>query len=709
MTTESVTSRNVDDEDGIEISRLFAELHDSRYLILAITIVCSVLALIYTSLMPATYQANALIQVEPKKSNAILASMNKMLPDGKPVSAIDVALLQSRHLIGAIVDDLNLQVDVQPKRMRFIGGLLANLSGKGEGAIHVSQLYLPATTDENPEHATLTVIDNRHYQVNYQDHWFIAEAGKVTEQFGVKVLVDGITAQPGAQFIATYISRLDAINNIRHNLTILDLLRDSGMINLTLIGNSREQTISVLDNITKHYLNQNISEQTAQDNKSLDYLNKQLPVVRSTLERDEDKLNVARENKGSVSLPLEAKSVLGQSVLIDSQLNALTISETEISQLYTKVHPAYKTLLEKRNTLLAAKAKLKEKIAGMPAIQQEILSLTREVESEHDVYMRLLTRQQELKIAVSSAIGNVRIVDNAVDDQASVVSQKIIIVLQGLFLGFLVSANVVFIRLALDKTVESAAEIEQCGMTVYTRIPYSEWQLKTSRKKGNVATFLLQENPADLAIEAIRVLRTNMHFAMFEARNNILMISGASAGAGKTFISTNLSAAVAHSGKKVLFIDADLRRGTAHQVFNVKNDKGLSEILAADYPIDSTLVREVSGDLHFIARGNVAKGFTELLMSDRLGELMKWAQQNYDIVVVDTPPVLAVTDAEIIGTYAGTSLLVIRCDKNTVKEMETSVQRFERNGIKINGCILNGEKVRTNFFCRYGDYHYSYD
>ncbi|MDR6295893.1 MAG: polysaccharide biosynthesis tyrosine autokinase [Pantoea dispersa] len=709
MTIESVTSMNVNDEDGIAISRLFAELNESRYLILAITIICSVLALICTSLMPTTYQANALIQVVPKKTNAILGSMNKMLPGGKPVSAIDVALLQSRHLLGATVDDLNLQVDVQPKRMRFIGRLLANPSGKGEGTIHVSQLYLPATTDEKPEHATLTIIDNRHYQVNYQDHWFIAETGEVTEQFGVKVLVDGITAPPGAQFIATYISRLDAINNIRRNLTILDLVRGSGMINLTLIGHSREQTIRVLDNITWHYLNQNISEQTAQDSKSLNYLNQQLPAVRNTLDRDEDKLNVARENNGTVNLPLEAKSVLEQSVLIDSQLNALTVSEAEISQLYTKVHPTYKTLLEKRNTLLAAKAKLKEKIAGMPAIQQEILTLTQDVESEHDVYMRLLARQQELKIAVSSAIGNVRIVDNAADDQAAVAPQKIIIVLQGLFLGLLVSANVVFIRLALDKAIESAAELEQRGMTVYTSIPYSEWQSKTSRKKGNVATFLLEENPTDLAIEAIRALRTNMHFAMFEARNNILMISGASAGAGKTFISTNLSAAIAQSGKKVLLIDADLRRGTAHQVFNVKNAKGLSEILAANYPIDSTLVKEVSGNLHFISRGNLAKEFTELLMSERLGELMKWAQGNYDIVVVDTPPVLAVTDAEIIGTYAGTSLLVIRCDKNNVKEMEISVQRFERNGIKINGCILNGAKARANGFYQHGDFHYAYD
>ncbi|WP_313683250.1 polysaccharide biosynthesis tyrosine autokinase [Pantoea sp.] len=711
MATKPVVSIYREEEDGVEVSRLCAELLDSRHLILGITTGFMLLALGYAFLLPATYQANALIQVEPEPTNTVLASRSSLMPDGKPVSSIDVKLLQSRQIIGETVDDLNLQADVQPKRLPIIGNALAQLTGETGGEIDVSQLYLPGATDDKTDQATLTVIDSHHYQVDYHNKSFIAETGKVAGQAGMKILADRISALPGAQFIATYTSRLNAINAVMRNLTVLDPVMNSGMLTLTLTGNSRSETIKILDNIASHYLSQNISEQAAQDSQSLAYLDQQLPIVRSDLDHYEDKLNAAREINGTVDLPLEAQSVLDQSVAIDSQLNDLTISESEIAQLYTKDHPAYKTLQEKRNTLLTAKAKLNEKISGMPLIQQEILRLTRNVDAKHDIYMRLLARQQELKVAISGAIGNVRIVDSAVDDSESLSLQKLIIVFQGLLLGIFVSATVIFIRIAMNKAVESSDELEQRGMAVYSSIPYSEWLEKRNRKKScqMSSAFLLRENPDDLAIEAMRSLRTNLYFAMLEARNNILMISGASASAGKTFVSTNCSAVIAQTGKKVLLIDADLRRGTAHQIFNIPGKAGLAEILAADYPISAVLPVEISDSLHFIARGKVAQGFTELLMSKRFGELMRWAEKNYDLVVIDTPPVLAVTDAEIIGTYAGTTMMVVRCAKNTVKEIEISLRRFERSGITVNGFILNGAKLRANGYYSYSDIQYSYE
>lgn len=711
MATKPVVNIYMEEEDGVEVSRLCAELLDSRHLILGITTGFMLLALGYALLLPATYQANALIQVEPEPTNTVIAGHSSLMPDGKPVSSIDVKLLQSREIIGKTVDDLNLQANVQPKRLPLIGDALAQLTGETGGEIDVSQLYLPGATDDKTDQAILTVIDSHHYQVDYQNRSFIAETGIAAGQAGMKILADRISALPGTQFIATYTSRLNAINAVMRNLTVLDPVINSGMLTLTLTGHNRSETIKILDNIASHYLSQNISEQAAQDSQSLAYLDQQLPIVRRDLDNYEDKLNAAREINGTIDLPLEAQSVLDQSVAIDSQLNDLTISESEISQLYTRDHPAYKILLEKRNTLLTAKAKLNEKISDMPLIQQEILRLTRNVDSKHDIYMRLLARQQELNVAISGAIGNVRIVDSAVDDSESLALQKLIIVIQGLLLGLFVSATVIFIRIAMNKAVESSDELEQRGLAVYSSIPFSEWLEKKNRKKSSQmsSAFLLRENPDDLAIEAMRSLRTNLYFAMLEARNNILMISGASASAGKTFVSTNFSAVIAQTGKKVLLIDADLRRGTAHQIFNIPGKTGLADILAADYPISSVLPVEISDSLHFIGRGKVTQGFTELLMSKRFGELMRWAEKHYDLVVIDTPPVLAVTDAEIIGTYAGTTMMVVRCAKNTVKELEISLRRFERSGITVNGFILNGAKLRANGYYSYSDIQYSYE
>ncbi len=423
-----------------------------------------------------------------------------------------------------------------------------------------------------------------------------------------------------------------------------------------------------------------------------------MPQVRRDLDVAEDKLNQYRRQKDSVDLSLEAKSVLEQIVNVDNQLNELTFRESEISQLYTKEHPTYKALMEKRKTLQDEKSKLNERVSSMPKTQQEILRLSRDVDSGQAVYMQLLNRQQELNIAKSSAIGNVRIIDTAVTDTKPVKPKKIIVVLIGVILGCVVSVGLVLLRVFLRQGIESPEQLEEKGINVYASIPVSETFVKKAaqrrgwRKKpqSEIQGFLAVDNPADIAVESIRGLRTSLHFAMMEARNNVLMISGASPNAGKTFVSTNLAAVIAQTGKKVLLVDTDVRKGYTHKLFNVSNDNGLSDYLSGKIEITKAIQTIQPIGFDFISRGVVPPNPTELLMHRRFGELINWASQNYDIIVLDTPPILAVTDAAIIGHYAGTTLLVARFEQNTAKEIEVSFKRFEQSGVIVKGCILNG-------------------
>jgi len=231
------------------------------------------------------------------------------------------------------------------------------------------------------------------------------------------------------------------------------------------------------------------------------------------------------------------------------------------------------------------------------------------------------------------------------------------------------------------------------------------------KTKGNKKySFLALDNPADLAIEAIRSLRTSLHFAMMEASNNVLMISGASPAAGKSFVSSNLGAVVVQGGKRVLFIDCDMRKGYLHKVFNVDNDKGMSDILSGKSDFESAVKKLEPSGFDFISRGQVPPNPAELLMSKRCGELMSWASKNYDLVIVDTPPILAVTDAAILGRYVGTTLIVARFEENTAKEIEVSVKKFEQSGVKVKGSILNGVVKKASNYYGYGysSYGYSY-
>lgn len=711
VTNKSVTK----DADEIDLGRLVGELIDHRKLIVSVTALFTLFALTYALFAAPIYQADALVQVEQKQGNAILNNLSQMLPDSQPQSAPEIALLQSRMILGKTVSDLNLQARVTQDYFPIFGRGWARLMGEQSGKLSITRLYIPKSGDDTPE-LKLIVNNKNDYTVYYNGHQMKGKTGELLDENGISLKIDSIDANEGAEFTVAYVSKLRAITDLQDAFTVVDQGKDTGMLTLSLAGENPELIESIVDSVSNNYLAQNIARQAAQDAKSLDFLNLQLPKVRSELDVAEEKLNQYRRQKDSVDLSLEAKSVLEQIVNVDNQLNELTFRESEISQLYTKEHPTYKALMEKRKTLQDEKAKLNERVSAMPKTQQEILRLSRDVDSGQAVYMQLLNRQQELNIAKSSAIGNVRIIDTAVTQPKPVKPKKVIILLVGFILGGMVSIGLVLLRVFLRQGIESPEQLEEIGINVYASIPVSEAfakkmvQTYSLRKKqqSEYQGFLAVENPADLAIEAIRGLRTSLHFAMMEARNNVLMISGASPNAGKTFVSTNLAAVIAQTGKRVLLVDTDMRKGYTHKLFNVSNENGLSDFLSGKIELSKTVKNVSLVGFDFISRGIAPPNPAELLMHRRFGELITWASQNYDIVILDTPPILAVTDAAIIGHYAGTTLLIARFEQNTAKELEVSFKRFEQSGVMVKGCILNGVVKKASSYYGYGYSHYGY-
>ncbi|HBR2076877.1 TPA: polysaccharide biosynthesis tyrosine autokinase [Klebsiella quasipneumoniae subsp. quasipneumoniae] len=712
----SVTNKSTSkDAEGIDLGHLIGEFIDHRKLIISVTSLFTLIALIYAIFATPIYQADALIQVEQKQANAILSNLTQMLPDSQPQSAPEIALIQSRMILGKTVDDLNLQARVKEKYFPLLGRGFARLMGNKEGNISISRLYINGDDTEEPK-VILTVKDKNNYSIQMGDTVFSGKVGELLEENGISLKVDSIDAAPGNEFVVAYVSRLKAITDLQDSLIVADQGKDTGMLTLSLTGDNPLLIERILNSVSENYLAQNIARQAAQDAKSLEFLSKQLPQVRGDLDLSEDKLNQYRRLNDSVDLSLEAKAVLDQIVNVDNQLNELTFRESEISQLYTKEHPTYKALMEKRKTLQDEKIKLNKRVSAMPETQQEILRLSRDVESGRAVYMQLLNRQQELNIAKSSAIGNVRIIDDAVTQTKPVKPKKILILLAGIVFGGMVSVGLVLLRVLLRRGIETPEQLEEVGINVYASIPVAETftknnlQGKGSTKKvfNEIPSFLAVDNPADLAIEAIRGLRTSLHFAMMEARNNILMISGASPNAGKTFVSSNLAAVIAQTGKKVLFIDTDMRKGYTHKLFNENNSNGLSDILSGKTEISLAIKTIKSAGFDYISRGMVPPNPAELLMNKRFGDLLEWANNNYDIVVLDTPPILAVTDAAVIGHYVGTTLLVARFELNTAKEIEVSIKRFEQTGIIVKGCILNGVVKKASSYYGYGYNHYGY-
>ncbi|EJF32336.1 MULTISPECIES: tyrosine-protein kinase Wzc [Enterobacteriaceae] len=716
--TEKVrrSSAPTEGNDEIDIGRLFGTVLEARWWVIGITGLFAVLAAVYALFATPVYKADALVQIEQNAGNTLVNDISSALSNKPPASAAEIQLIQSRMVLGKTVDDLNLDISVTKNTFWLFGAGWDRLQGHQNDTVNVTTFTLPAAM--NKDTFTLEVLNDKQYQLT-SDNGFSAkgEVGKLLSKSGVTMQVEGIQAQPGDNFTVVKYSTLGMINQLLGNLTVTENGKDTGVLSLSYTGEDRDQIRTILDSITRNYLAQNVQRKSEEAAKSLKFLAEQLPEVRRNLDAAENKLNAYRQRQDSVDLSLEAKSLLDSVVNIDAQLNQLTFKEAEISKLYTKAHPSYRTLLEQRRTLEDQKARLTNSIAAMPKTQQEIVRLTRDVESGQQVYMQLLNKQQELKITEASTVGDVRIVDPAITQPGMVKPQRVLVVLGSIILGLIVSVIGVLLRSLFNGGIESPTVLEEAGLSVYASIPLSEWQKTRDQanlrnvkgtKRFKQSQLLAVGNPTDLAIEAIRSLRTSLHFAMMQAPNNVLMLTGVSPSIGKTFVCANLAAVISQTNKRVLLMDCDMRKGYTHELLGTTNVNGLSDVLSGQGDITRCAQKTSVPNFDLIPRGQVPANPSELLMNERFSQLVKWASENYDLVLIDTPPILAVTDAAIVGRHAGTTLMVARYAVNTLKEVETSLSRFEQNGIAVRGVILNSIFRRATGYQDYGYYEYEY-
>lgn len=696
------------DSDGVDLGRLIGEIIDHKGLIIAATFFFMGIGILYAFLASPVYEADSLVQVEQNAGNNFLSSLSDVLPTTPPQSAAEIELIRSRMVLGKTIDDLNLNIIVEEKKTPIIGAFLQRFSNIENNSITIKSFNVPTTFLDN--NFVLTITGKDTYEIDLENAGVIK--GKVNELLsvpGFELLVTGINATQGTEFTIKRRDKLQVLNDLNEAFTVADTGKDTGVLSLSLTGNDPEKIKIVLQSITDNYLLQNIERKSEEAAKSLRFLNQKIPDVKNDLNSAEDKLNNYRQQNSSVDLTMEAKSLLDTMVQLDAQINQLTFSEAEVSKLYTKEHPTYRALLEKRKTLEDEKNNLKKKINNLPETQQEVLRLTRDVQVGQDVYLQLLNKEQELSITKASTVGNVRIIDNAVTQPDPIKPKKLLVIAVLTLFGTVLSLIYIIMKIALHKGVQSAEQLEEHGLNVYASIPLSDWQINNiSKKSTQKYKVLITENGADLAIEAIRGLRTRLYFAMMESKNNILMISGPSPEIGKTFVSANLAGVVAQAGQKVLLIDADMRRGYMHQYFSGHSRDGLSEILTGRVEFEKAVTKTDIKGLDYICRGEIPPNPAELLMGDRISKFLDWASKNYDLVLVDTPPILAVTDAAILGRHVGTTLLVARFDKNTVKEVDVAKNRLEQSGVVVKGIILNA--VTRKASNKYGEYaYYEYD
>ena len=720
----------------IDLMALLGALLDRKYFILSLTALFMLIGVTYAIFSTPVYQATAMIQVE--KGGSSVPGLDDMAGMFESTSAAvtEIELLKSRSVIGEAVDALNLDIIAEPKIFPLIGARAfrkfssineddiaepsfgATSYAWGGERIDIFRFDVPASAIG--KEFTLVALENNSIILLNSDGEQLLK-GKVGEELSnasFNLTVRSLHARPGTEFTLARKDRLNTILDLQAALGASEKGKDSGIVNLSLESDKPSYAERVLNKVAAIYVRRNVERNSAEAQKSLEFLEVQLPEIKKQLEFAEQRFNDYQIKRQSINITLETQGVLEQVVKLETQLQELELKRLEMGLKFKKDHPVYQGLVEQISAVNEQKKRLVGEVGNLPETQQELLRLKRDVEVSNQIYTMLLGKVQELDIVRAGTVGNVRVIDSAeVNTSKPVKPKKPLIVVLATLMGGMFAVAIVLVQKALHRGIEDPSEIEAIGLPVYASVPYSENQDKLfgfskSRKSKSVAkakSILAINNPADLSIEALRSLRTSLHFAMMEAKNNIIAISGPSPGVGKSFISVNLAAVLAQSGKRVLIIDADMRKGYLQTQFGLKWDEGLSDYLSGRLNLAQVTKPSTVEGLSVITRGQIPPNPSELLMHANFSRLVAEVSSAYDLVIIDTPPILAVTDPAIVSAHTGTTLLVTRFGQNHLREIELTRNRFEQNGIDVKGVVFNGVlKKASNAYGYYGYYNYEY-
>jgi tyrosine-protein kinase Etk/Wzc len=721
---------NQQDDDEIDLASYLDILFDYRWMIGIIALLVTLLGTAYAMMAKPVYEANMMIQVEdsPNSSKNILGDMSSMF-DVKTAATAEIEIIRSRMVVSHAVDNLLLHISAGPQRFPLVGGWLAGRNqalsepglmgyggyGWGTEEIEVSVFNVPETL-EGAQFVLTAGVDGQ-YRLTQEDQ-AIALDGRMGSTLKANVAggtlalrVERFSARPGIEFLLSASSRLAATQSLQGAIMVAEKGKQSGIIGVTLEGGNPAMASRILNEIGHEYVRQNVERKSEEAEKSLIFLDKQLPDLKKKLEQSETKFNQFRNASGTIDLGEEAKLLLGQSVAAEATLTALKQKREELLVRFTANHPGVVGIDSQMAEINAERQTIAARIKTLPLLEQDVLRLTRDVKINTDLYTALLNSAQQLQLVKAGKVGNVRLIDAAITPKNPIKPNRksmiMISVLLGLFLGVVCA----FIRKSLFGGIDDAHAIEKAlGLTVYASIPYSKEQEVLHEQmltKSMKISVLAQVDPGDKAIESLRSLRTALHFSMLDARNNIIVITGPTPAMGKSFISVNFAAVLAVAGKKVLLIDGDLRKGHLHQYLGLERNSGLSDLIAGSCTLEQALRKGVMENVDFIGTGPLLPKPSELLLHEDIGTLLAGFAKNYDYVLIDTPPALAVTDTLILGAHAGAVFMVARAGTSSMGDIKESVKRCNQAGIPINGVIFNGVMHRPGGYgYGYGKYRY---
>ncbi|MBA4316359.1 MAG: hypothetical protein C0422_13680 [Alcaligenaceae bacterium] len=732
--------RELHDEAGdFNLLDLWYNVLDFKWVALTIVAVALTGGLLYAMVATPIYSADVLLQVETKQAGglAALEDVSGVLAAGGSNVTGELEIIRSRTVIESVAQTLGLEQSITPQYFPVFGRWLASRHEVAQGLaepfmginkyawggeqLKLAQFSVPA---EFTDQAFIAVKGEGSTFSLYSPFEELLSQGTVGQPLTFKIgygsgsiTISQFEANPGMQANVVRRHPLSLHNGLVVPLSAGEVGRNSSMIRVSYLSPDPAFAVQFLNELANAYLRQNVERKGQEAEQQLVFLDQQLPSIKEQLRKAEDALNLFVQSKGTIDPTLDTERILTQDVALETKKVELNLERERLLQRFQPGHPLIQAIDDQLAQLRGVRGNVASQAQALPEVQQEYLRLRRDVEVSQALYTSLLNSAQQLKVAKAGTVGNVAIVDYAQQSKHAVKPKRAQIVvmasLAGLLLGILAAQALSMLRSA----VRDPSKLEQAtGLSVYSIVPLSQQQTtaeKGLRRRTDKVGLLAVSAPNDPSIEALRSFRTGLQFATIDSPNKRVLITGPVPEIGKSFVSANFAAIMAQAGKRVLLIDGDMRKGTLSRYF-IQEERGdakhpgLSDVVAGTVAFDKALVKTELEGLHVLVSGSVPPNPSELLLHPNFIALLEKADVEYDYVIIDSPPVLLVSDASVMGQHCSATFIVARYGASNVRQVSDSQKRLAQAGVRVNGLIFNGFIAnRSGYYYGYG-YGYGY-
>ena len=588
------------------------------------------------------------------------------------------------------------------------------------------------------------------------------EAGTLATGNGVTLMVSQLVARAGTEFFVTRASQLEAVQAFGAGMQVGEKGKDTGIVQISYSGAQPIFITEVANAVAASYLKQRTERAQEEANRMLTFLNNELPRVRDELRASETALAQYQTAAGSFQPTQEAQTYLSGGLDYERQIAALRMQRVQLLQRFTDGADEVHAIDAQLAALNVEKSRFENQFKTLPGSERQAVSLQREAKVNSEIYVALLNKTQELSISRAGTVGNVHIIDMALVPSQPVKPKAALIIAAGGLLGVIAGVVFAFVRRAFFAGVDDPDLVERrFNLPIFGAIPFSAEQARIDRvrldrpialpsatgtasrvkrlgtqsvrdglgstlglsmkkpvamalqnatvlppSRSATQPLLSTTHPFDTSIEGLRGLRATLQFALVDAPNRVIAITSPAPSDGKSFLSANLAALLAESGKRVLLIDADLRRGRLAQYLGRSSHGGLTELLTGQTDFEMAARETGVHGLYFIGSGAHPPNPSEILTSARFASLLQAFEKQFDLVIVDTPPLLAVPDAAVIASLAGSTVLVMRSGAHSEKNIADSLKKLKRAHARVVGGVLNAMPAKSGG--RKGTYDYAY-